>query len=85
MKTSKPRYSKADMKILAEMSVEGSVAATFLPEMNYSPLRFRELLEQYNLSKDIEYLYEMPLREVPKLINQGEVSGYLSFRLKVRR
>ena len=80
-----PRYTKEDMKVLATMAIEGSPAAVFLEDLDYSPLQFRRLLQQYNLTKDIEYLFKMPLREIPKLINQGEVSGYLSFRLKVAK
>lgn len=81
----KPKYTRADMKKLAEMSDDASVAAIFLAEeeINYDPKKFRDLLKRHNLTKDINYLYEMPLNEIPLLINKGEVSGYLQFRLAV--
>lgn len=78
-----PRYTASDMKKLVEMSVSGSVPAVFLPDMVYDPGKFRGLLEEYNLKKDILYLFETPLSQVPLLINKGEVSGYLQFRLSV--
>ncbi len=82
-KNKAPRYTKEDMRILAEQSTPMSAPAVFLEDMDYSPKEFRALLEQYGLKKEIEFLFKMPLHDVPKLINSGEVSGYLSFRLKV--
>lgn len=78
-------YTREDMEILAKMSREESPAAVFLPDMDYDPDKFRKLLESYHLKKDIYYLYEMPLEDIPLLINKGEVSGYLRFRLHVAK
>lgn len=77
------RYSKDDMKALHDMSVFGSPAQVFTEEVKFSPKEFRLKLESYGLKKDIHYLYELPLSEVGLLINKGEVSGYLKFRLHV--
>lgn len=77
------KYTKKDMKVLHEMSVEGSPARVFLEEGNYSPDKLLETMKKYGQTKDIGYLFEMPLHEVPLLINQGNISGYLKFRLKV--
>jgi hypothetical protein len=77
------KYTKEDMKILYNMSVEGSPAKIYTAETNFSPASFRGVLESYGLKKDIHYLYELPFNEVGLLINKGEVSGYLKFRLTV--
>lgn len=77
------RYTKADMKILHDMSAFGSPAQVYTEETNYSPISFRKILESYGLKKDINYLFELPLEDVGLLINKGEVSGYLKFRLHV--
>ena len=78
-------YSKEDMETLASMSVPSSPAAIFLPDMDYDPQSFLHLLTDYHLSKDIHYLYEVHLEDIPLLINKGEVSGYLQFRLRVAK
>lgn len=78
-----PKYTKDDMKKLAEMSEEASVAKVFLEELNYDPKKFKELLQRHGLTKDIHVLYEIPLIEVPLLINKGEVCGYLQYRMAV--
>jgi hypothetical protein len=77
------RYSKDDMKKLHDMSVFGSPAQVYTKETNYSPSSFKRVLESYGLKKDIHYLFELPLSDVGLLINKGEVSGYLKFRLYV--
>lgn len=76
-------YTKEDMRVLQQLSVSGSIPNTYLPELGFSPESFKSLLESYGLKKDVHYLFEMPLREVGKLINQGNLSGYLRFRLQV--
>lgn len=78
-------YTKEDMKILANMSKEGSVARVYLEELDYDPQKFLGLIQEYHLKKDIYYLFEMPLEEIPLLINRGEVSGYLKYRLQVAK
>jgi len=80
-----PHYTKEDMKKLAEMSEEGSITATYLPELNHDPKRFRELLETYNLHTDIKYLFQLPINQVPLLINQGNAHGILQYRLKLSK
>ncbi len=80
---SAPIYTKTDMKKLAEMSKEHSPAKIFLEEVNYDPKKFKDILEEYSLNRDILYLYETPIEEIPLLINKGEISGYLKFRLTV--
>lgn len=77
------RYTKEDMRTLHDMSVEGSPARIYTEETNYSPESFKRILESYGLKKDIHYLFELPLNQVGLLINKGEVSGYLKFRLHV--
>jgi hypothetical protein len=78
-------YTKEDMQKLAEMSNQTSPPAVFLPNMNYDPKKFLNFLNEYHLSKDVHYLFELPLEDVPLLINKGEVSGYLQFRLSVAK
>jgi hypothetical protein len=79
------RYTKEDMRTLHEMSAEGSPARIYTAETNFSPISFRKVLESYGLKKDIQYLFELPLNQVGLLINKGEVSGYLRFRLAVAK
>lgn len=83
MNTKAPKYTKDDMRKLAEMSEEGTVPAVFLEELGYDPKKFKELLSRHHLTKDIHYLYEVPLIEIPLLINKGEVCGYLQWRLAI--
>lgn len=78
-------YTSEDMKVLANMSQEGSVPSVYLPELKYDPRKFKQLLVDHHLKKDIHYLFEMPLEDIPLLINKGTVSGYLSFRLRVAK
>jgi hypothetical protein len=77
------RYTRSDMQTLHDMSVFGSPAQVYTEETNYSPSSFKKVLESYGLKKDIHYLFELPLSDVGLLINKGEVSGYLKFRLHV--
>lgn len=77
------RYTKEDMHKLHDMSVPGSPAQVFIEEAKFSPTTFKSILESYGLKKDIGYLFELPLAKVGLLINKGEVSGYLKFRLQV--
>jgi hypothetical protein len=77
------RYTKADMKKLHDMSAFGSPAQVYTQETKFSPKLFKQVLESYGLKKDIELLFELPLSKVGLLINRGEVSGYLKFRLQV--
>jgi hypothetical protein len=77
------RYTKADMKVLHDMSVENSIPKIYLPDLNFSPVSLKAHLESYGLKKDVELLFDLPLSKVGLLINRGEVSGYLKFRLQV--
>jgi hypothetical protein len=83
MKNKPPRYTKEDMKILAEMAPQYSVPHMYLPDLNYSPKAFKKYLEDRHQTKDVNYLFELPLNELPKLINRGELSGLLQFRLQI--
>lgn len=78
-----PVYTKEDMKVLADMSRDGSPAKEFLIDIDYDPKKFRKTLKSYHLTKDIEYLFQIPREKVPLLINKGEISGYLRFRFNV--
>ena len=78
-----PHYTKEDMKTLWKMSEEGSPVKEYMGECKYDPKLFQKFLFSYHLKKDIYYLFEAPLEEVPLLINKGEISGYLRFRLSI--
>lgn len=77
------KYTKDDMRTLQKMSVPGSPSEVYLPKLDFSPSAFKKLLNSYHLKKDISFLFELPLNRVGLLINKGEVSGYLKFRLQV--
>ena len=79
------KYTVDDMRTLHKLSEVGSIPQAYLPELKFSPIKFKELLESYGLKKDVYYLFEMPLREVGLLINRGDLSGYLKFRLTVKK
>lgn len=79
------RYTKNDMKVLYEISVEGSPARVFIKEAGFDPKKFLGILQKFNLRKDINFLYHLPLKDVPLLLNKGEISGYLKFRLHVNK
>jgi hypothetical protein len=80
-----PRYTEEDMRTLAKVSNPGSIPAAFLPGMGYSPKMFKEFLESNGLKKDVHYLFEIPIGEVPPLIVQEPLEGYLKFRMIVRK
>lgn len=79
----KPKYTEEDMRKLAEVSVPGSIPAVFLPGLGYSPKRFKEFLQSRGLKEDVRQLFEMPLEDVPPLLDDESVSGYFKFRLAV--
>jgi hypothetical protein len=78
-----PEYTIEDMKVLAGMSDDESIPANFLPDMDYDPETFKKFLVDNGLVSDAHYLYELPLEDVPLLIDKGNVSGYLRFRFTV--
>jgi hypothetical protein len=78
-----PKYTKDDMRKYAEMSEEDSVPAQYLEELDYDPKRYREFLKEHKQAKEIKYLFETPLIEIPILINRGELVGCLQFRLSI--
>lgn len=78
-----PVYTKEDMQMLVKMSAEGSIAEAYLPDMDYDPEVFQSLLRAKGLMKDVHYLFEVPLEDVPLIINRGDLSGYLKFRMTV--
>ena len=83
MYTGKPLYTKKDMKTLETMSVEGSPTREFLEIYDYDPKRFQKFLVENGLQKEAQYLFDLPLEEIPLLMDRGEISGYLRFRLTV--
>lgn len=79
----KPRYTQEDMRRLAEVSAPGSIPAVHLPRLGYSPKKFKEFLESWGLKEDVRQLFEMPITEVPPLMDNDAVVGYFKFRLAV--
>jgi hypothetical protein len=80
---SPPAYTKEDMRTLVKMSAEGSIAEAYLPDLDYDPEAFQSLLRAKGLNKDVHYLFEVPLEDVPLIINRGDLSGYMQFRMTV--
>lgn len=78
-----PSYTREDMKRLAEMSEPNSIPRIILPDHDYDPEGFRKTLQEYNLSKEIYYLFEAPLKEVPLLMDKGHLIGYIQFRMEI--
>jgi hypothetical protein len=78
-----PRYTKEDMKMLARVSSPGSIPAAFLPRLDYSPAKFKELLESHGLKDDVKHLFEIPIEQVPPLYIDEARQGYLKFRMTV--
>lgn len=79
------KYTKKDMHILHGLSKEGTIVRDQLEELEYDPVKFRKVLESYGLKKEIYFLFELPFEEVALYIHKGEVSGYLDFRLRIRK
>jgi hypothetical protein len=80
-----PQFDCDDMKKLAEMSREGSVTHELLEDCDFQPDRFRDLLATHNLKKDLLYLFEMPLTDLPLHINEEHLMGYIKFRVTVAK
>ena len=80
-----PQYTKEDMVKLAEMSEDTSPAAVYLPDMDYDPTKFKNLLISYGLKKDVHYLFEVDAEELPLLMNTSAANGYLQFRCTVSK
>ena len=80
-----PPYTVEDMKVLGDISKEGSPTQYYLEEIGYDPERFRTLLENKRQKSTLHILFEMPLKDILKYVNKKNVSGYVEFRLKVRK
>jgi len=78
-------YTKEDMKKLEEMSEEGTIPRAFLEDLDYDPDKFKALLQEYGLKNDVYDLYEMPLEDIPLIVNDKTKTGYLMFRATVRK
>lgn len=78
-----PKYTKKDMKRFAEMCEESSPMLMILEEVDHDPIKLRDKLEEYGLHKDIKYIFETPLDEIPLLLDKKEIAGYMSFRLDI--
>lgn len=74
-------YTTEDMKKLAEMSSE--VLQFELEDLNYDPEAFKTFLHSRQQHTAIKYLFETPYEDIPMLINNGYISGYLEYRLTV--
>ena len=77
------KYTKENMKRLAERSADTSVPAVFLEEYDYDPKKFRELLESHHLDQDVKYLFELPFEDLPLEINNATYMGYIAFRFDI--
>lgn len=78
-------YTEEDMHALYDISKEGSIVRDQLEELNYDPVLFREMLLSYGLNKEVYYLFELPFEELALHIHKGDASGYIDFRLRIRR
>jgi hypothetical protein len=78
-----PSYTKLDMKKLEKISDTSSVLKHILKKYNYDPKKFKTFLEERKLKKELEYLYEIPLSEIPLRLSQTSMSGYLTFRMSI--
>lgn len=78
-----PKYTINDMKILENLSETSSVLKHILKKYNYSPLKFKKFLKDHKLKKELYYLFEMPIEEIPLKLKHSEMSGYLTFRMTI--
>jgi len=77
------KYTKDDMRVLHEISKEGSIIRDQLEELDFDPVLFREMLFSYKLNKEIHYLFELPFEELALHIHKIDASGYIDFRFRV--
>jgi hypothetical protein len=73
------------MGAASNYTCEGSPAHEMMEDIDYDPVRFRELLEKYKQKRAIEFLYEMPLEEIGLRVNDDETYGYLRFRCTIAK
>jgi hypothetical protein len=85
MVTRDVKYTKEDMRLLHNMSKEGSIIRDQLEDLNFDPVLFKEMLESYGLKNEIHYLYELPFEELALYIHKIEGSGYIDFRFRIQK
>ena len=74
-------YTKEDLLKLKTMVAPGSVLETELEDMAYDPTQFKEFLKK--LPKQYEFLYDIPLEELPQRINDQNTLGLLNWRFSI--
>jgi len=85
MESGAPAYTREDMRALSEMSEPGTFLRESMEECEYDPAKVRALLESYHLKKDLLYLFDMPLKDLPKHVDDRMIMGYIRFRFTVRK
>jgi hypothetical protein len=76
-------YTKEDLLKLRAMSPSGSVFETELEDMEYDPIKFKEFIKR--LPKHFNFLYNIPLGELPLKINDTGIQGLLMWRFSIRK
>lgn len=73
------KYTKKDLQILLnEIALEDSPISELLIESKCSPKTLKEFLSKF--PKEYQYVYTLPLKDVPKTINDYSINGYCRWR-----
>lgn len=74
-------YTRDDLLQLKTMVAPGSILETELEDMDYDPVKFEALMKK--LPKQYKFVYEIPLEELPTMINDRNIQGLLGWRFSI--
>lgn len=74
-------YTREELKKLHTMCNEGSVFESTLIDIDFDPVKFKEFIRP--LKQHFQYLYQMPLDELPLEMDNKSVTGLINFRFSI--
>jgi hypothetical protein len=74
-------YTKEDLLKLKTMVAPGTTLETELEDMEYDPEKFKIYVGR--LKKQFNFIYNIPLEELPTRINDQTIQGLLNWRFSI--
>ena len=74
-------YTKEDLKKLLTMCNTGSVFETELIDTDFDPVKFKDFIRP--LKQHFQYLYQVPLNDLPMEMDNKSVTGLINFRFSI--
>ena len=79
------RFSKKDIKQLLDSSKEGTPLYEYLLENGCNQNSLKNLLLMLPNLVEYKYVFELPLNQVPKTINDPRIQGYCLWRWALKK